>query len=351
MRLEQSRFGTAPSGEVVDRFRLQNDDVTAEFMSYGAALVSLTTPDRMGRTGHVVLGFDTLEPYLGDQPYLGATIGRFANRIAGARFPLGGRRIQLDANEAGNHLHGGARGFGRRVWRGEAFESDAAVGVRFRYRSRDGEQGYPGTLSVEVTYTLAADGELRLDYRATTDRATVVNLTHHSYFNLCDGGAGRILSHRLQIEADGFLPVDRGGLPTGEIRPVANTPLDFRSPCQIGSHIQSLVPERGGYDHCFALRPRGANTAPRRVARVVAPETGRVLELFTTQPGLQLYTGNFLGDRPAGRGGTRYGRWHALCLEPQDFPDAPNQPGFPSTTLEPGREYAHSAIFRFGLER
>jgi aldose 1-epimerase len=346
--VERSRFGATASGEIVDRFRLEREGVTAELMSYGAALLSLTAPDRSGRPGHVVLGFDSLAPYLGEQPYLGATIGRYANRIAGARFRLEGREIRLSANEKGNHLHGGERGFGRVVWRWEPFETGAAAGVRFFHRSDDGEEGYPGTLDAEVAYALGPAGELRIDYRATTDRTTVVNLTHHSYFNLRDGGASQILSHQLQIEADAFLVVDRTGLPTGEIRPVAGTPLDFRSPCEIGARIDSLVPERAGYDHCFALRDRGEATEPRLAARVLEPETGRVLELSTTQPGLQLYTGNFLGGL-AGRGDTSYGRWQALCLEPQDFPDAPNQPGFPSTTLEPGQQYAHTAIFRFGV--
>jgi aldose 1-epimerase len=319
-------------------------------MSYGATLMSLTAPDRRGRPGHVTLGFDTLPPYLGDQPYFGASVGRYANRIAGACFPLDGRPIHVTANENGNHLHGGERGFGRRVWQGRAFETATAVGVRFRYRSPDGEEGYPGTLDAEVTYTLGPANELRIDYLAHSDRTTVVNLTHHSYFNLRDAGASQILSHTLQIEADAYLAVDRGGLPSGEIRSLAGTALDFRDPCEVGSRIESLLPERNGYDHCFVLRDRGCHSEPRPAVRVVEPETGRVLEILTTQPGLQVYTGNFLDAGVRGRGGTRYGRWQALCLEPQDFPDAPNQPDFPSTILEPGGEYAHSAIFRLGVQ-
>ena len=350
MRVEKSRFGTTPAGEVVDRFLLECDGVAAELMSYGAALVSLAVPDRSGRPGQVVLGFDTLGPYLGDQPYFGATVGRYANRIAGARFRLAGRDVRVTANENPNHLHGGERGFGRRVWSGHPFTTRRAVGVRFRYRSADGEEGYPGALDTEVAYTLGPAGELRIDYRATTDRTTVVNLTHHSYFNLRDGGASRVLSHRLQIEADAYLPVDEAGLPTGEIRSVAGTALDFRRACDVGARIEALVSERGGYDHCLVMRDRGRDGEPRPAARIVEPESGRVLELSTTQPGLQLYTGNFLDDRVSGRGGRAYGRWQALCLEPQDFPDAPNRPSFPSTTLEPGRRYAHSAIFRFGVE-
>lgn len=350
MRVEQFRFGTTPQGEAVDRFLLERDVVAVELISYGAALVSLRVPDRSGRPGHVALGFDVLEPYLGDQPHFGATVGRYANRIAGARFRLGRREIRLSANEKGNHLHGGERGFSRRVWQGQAFETQTGVGVCFRYRSADGEEGYPGTLDVAVAYTLGPGGELRIDYRATSDRTTVVNLTHHSYFNLRDGGASRILPHRIQIEADAFLPVDAAGIPTGEVRPVEGTPLDFRRSCELGARIESLVPERGGYDHCFVLRERRGEGEPSLAARVCEPESGRVLELFTTQPGLQLYTGNFLDGSFEGRGGAAYGRWQAVCLEPQDFPDAPNQPGFPSTTLEPGREYAHSALFRFGVE-
>ena len=351
MRIERFRFGATPQGEAVDRFLLERDGVAVELTSYGASLVSLRVPDRNGRLGHVALGFDALEPYLGDQPHFGATVGRYANRIAGARFRLGRREIRLSANEKGNHLHGGERGFSRRVWRSEAFETQVGVGVRFQYRSADGEEGYPGSLDVAVVYTLGSGGELRIDYRASSDRTTVVNLTHHGYFNLRDGGASRILSHRVQIEADAYLPVDEVGIPTGELRPVEGTPLDFRRPCELGSRIESLVPERGGYDHCFVLRERGGEGEPSLAARVFEPESGRVLELSTTQPGLQLYTGNFLDGTFTGRGGCAYGRWQALCLEPQDFPDAPNQPGFPSTTLEPGREYAHSAAFRFGVER
>jgi aldose 1-epimerase len=350
MRIEKFRFGATPQGEAVDRFLLERDAVAVELMSYGAALVSLSVPDRSGRPGHVALGFDALEPYLGDQPHFGATVGRYANRIAGARFRLGRREIRLSANEKGNHLHGGERGFSRRVWQSETFETQAGVGVRFRYRSADGEEGYPGTLDVAVVYTLGPGGELHIDYRATSDRTSVVNLTHHGYFNLRDGGASRILPHRIQIEADAYLPVDEAGIPTGEVRPVAGTPLDFRRPCELGKRIESLVPERGGYDHCFVLRERRGEGEPSLAARVFEPESGRVVELSTTQPGLQLYTGNFLDGSFKGRGGAAYGRWQALCLEPQDFPDAPNQPGFPSTTLEPGREYAHSAIFRFGVD-
>jgi aldose 1-epimerase len=350
VRFERYRFGTTPKDEVVDGFRLERDGISAELMSYGAALVSLMAPDRTGRLGHVVLGFDTLAPYLGDQPYFGATIGRFANRIAGARFRLADRDIRVTANEKGNHLHGGNRGFGRRLWSSHPFETETAVGVRFHYLSPDGEEGYPGNLEVDVCYTLDPGGELRIDYRATTDRTTVVNLTHHSYLNLRDGGASQILSHRLQVEADAYLPVDDTGLPTGEIRSVAGTALDFRNPCDVGARIESLVTQRGGYDHCLVLRNHGPGAEPRPAARIVEPETGRVLELSTSQPGLQLYTGNFLGGQDAGRGGTAYGRWQALCLEPQDFPDAPNQPGFPATILEPGGDYAHTSIFRFGVE-
>ena len=351
MRIERFRFGATPQGEAVDRFLLERDGVALELMSYGAALVSLSVPSRNGRPGHVALGFDALEPYLGDQPHFGATVGRYANRIAGARFRLGRREIRLSANEKENHLHGGERGFSRRVWRSEAFETQAGLGVRFEYRSADGEEGYPGSLDVAVVYTLGPGGELRIDYRASSDRATVVNLTHHSYFNLRDGGASQVLSHRVQIEADSYLPVDEAGIPTGELRPVEGTPLDLRRPRELGSQIESLVPERGGYDHCLVLRERGGEGEPGLAARVFEPESGRVLELSTTQPSLQVYTGNFLDGTFTGRDGAAYGRWQALCLEPQDFPDAPNQPGFPSTTLEPGREYAHSAVFRFGVER
>lgn len=349
MRVEKTDFGTTRAGERVARFTLAGGPgVVAELIEYGVTLTRLESPDRQGRIGPVVLGFDSLEPYLDCGAYLGSTVGRFANRIAGGSFVLKGRRHDLTRNEGLHHLHGGERGFDKVVWRGEAIDGEQEVGVRFHYRSTDGEEGYPGEVDVSVSYRLDRSGGLRIDYRATADRATPVNLAHHSYFNLNSGGATSVRSHRVQIEADDHLVIDGDGIPTGEIRSVEGTPLDLRSPRALGLGIDALVASRGGYDHCFVLRSREA--APTPAARVTDPETGRTLEVLTTQPGLQLYSGNFLDGSLVGRGGVRYRRWHAFCLEAQHFPDAPNHPSFPSAVLEPGEVYAHSVVYRLGVD-
>jgi aldose 1-epimerase len=338
-----------PAGEPVALFTLQSDaGIHARVVEYGATLVGLEAPDRTGRPGPVVLGFDALEPYLSCRGYLGATVGRFANRIAGGRFTLGGREYQLCCNEGRHHLHGGERGFDKALWRGEATEEDGEVGVRFHHRSPDGDEGYPGELDVSVSYRLDGSGGLRIDYRATTNRATPVNLTNHSYFNLNSGGATPILSHEIAIEADQYLVIDDEGIPTGELRSVEGTPLDLRAPRPMGAAIEELVASRGGYDHSFVLRPRGP--APTAAARVEDPETGRILEVLTTQPGLQLYSGNFLDGSQIGRGNVAYRRWHAFCLEAQHFPDTPNRPSFPAALLEPGEVYSHTVVYRFAVQ-
>lgn len=348
MRVEKSGFGRTAAGEPVHQYRLEADrGVVARVIDYGATLTALEMPDARGRSGPVVLGFDGLEPYLVAGGYLGATVGRFANRIAGGRFAIRGHEYHVTRNEGRNHLHGGERGFDKVLWSGEAIGARDEVGVRFRYRSPHGEEGYPGELDVTVSYRLDRDGALRIDYRASTDRPTIVNLAHHSYFNLASGGATPILDHGVQIDADAYLVTDGDGIPTGEIRGVAGTPLDFRSPRTLASGIETLAESRGGYDHTFVLRPRCA--VPTFAARVSDPESGRVLEVSTTQPGLQLYTGNGLDAIPVGRGGVAYRRWHGVCLEAQHFPDAPNHSGFPSTLLEPGQPYAHSVVYRFGV--
>ncbi len=349
MRIEKTEFGITRAGERVDQFTLEGGPgIVAKLIEYGATLTSLEAPDREGRVGPVVLGFDALEPYLDCGAYLGSTVGRFANRIAGGSFVLKGRRVDLTRNEGRHHLHGGGRGFDAALWRGEAIEAEDEVGVRFRYRSADGEEGYPGELHVSVSYRLDRCGGLRIDYRATTDRATPVNLAHHSYFNLNSGGATSVLSHEIRIEADDYLVIDEEGIPTGALRAVEGTPLDFRSPRALGSRIDDLVASRGGYDHTFALRSRG--TTPTLAARVRDAETGRILEVLTTQPGLQLYSGNFLDGSLVGRGGVAYRRWRAFCLEAQHFPDTPNHPSFPSAVLEPSAVYAHSVVYRLGVE-
>jgi aldose 1-epimerase len=349
MRIEKTEFGTTPEGDGVAQFTLEGDaGVIAKLIEYGATLTSLEAPDREGRVGPVVLGFDNLEHYLNCGAYLGATVGRFANRIAGGTFSLEGRTYQLTRNEGRHHLHGGGRGFDAALWRGEAMEADDEVGVRFHYRSPDGEEGYPGALEVSVSYRLDRSGSLRIDYRATTDRATPVNLAHHSYFNLNSGGAAPVLSHQVCIEADRYLEIDEEGIPTGRLLAVEGTPLDLRSPRPLGSRIEALVASRGGYDHTFELRSR--EKTPTLAARVTEAETGRVLEVLTTQPGLQFYSGNFLDGSLIGRGGVAYRRWHAFCLEAQHFPDTPNHPSFPSALLEPGEVYAHSVVYRLGVQ-
>ncbi len=289
----------------------------------GASLVRWRVGD-----ADVVLGFPDPSRYDAPHPYLGSIVGRFANRIAFARFALDGRAHALAPNDGAHHLHGGPDGFGRRLWRAER-DGDS---VRFRIESADGDQGYPGRLEAAVRYTLDCDDALRIDFRARCDRATVVSLASHAYWNLRDGGATSALDHELEIAADHYLPVDASLIPTGELRPVRGTPFDFTRPRRIAAE----------YDHCFALRGTGL----RRVARPSDPASGRTLEVETTQPGLQLYTGNFLDGSLTGHGGARYGRHHGVCLETQAFPNAPNQPAFPSARLEPGAEYAHTTIYR-----
>ena len=352
LRLERSRFGTLRDGTAVERFVLANAAGTsAELTSYGASLVRLLARDRAGRLGDVVLGFDSLAPYLAKHPHLGGTIGRYANRIAGGRFPLDGREVVLAKNQPPHHLHGGVVGFDRVVWRADEIGERDRVGVRFSHRSPDGDEGYPGRLEVAVTYALGADDALRIDFAASADAPSVVNLTHHSYWNLRDGGASEILDHELFVNARAYTPVDRSGVPTGAIEPVAGTPLDFRSPRRIGERIAALAEARGGYDHNFVLDRAPAAAGPALAARLRDPPSGRVLEVHTTQPGLQLYAGNFLDGSLVGRGGARYRRHHGLCLETQHFPDSPNHPHFPTTRLAPGELYRHTIVYSFGTDR
>ena len=303
--------------------------------NYGGAVTSLKVPDRDGNFGEIVLGFETLDEYVRCPRYFGALIGRHANRIARGRFTLDGVEYQLPCNNGANHLHGGFKGFDKRVW--DVRESDKAL--HLSYFSKDGEEGYPGNVTAFVDYTLL-DNELRIDYRATTDRDTIVNLTNHSYFNL--RGAGTILDHELTLNADHYTPVSEALIPTGEIKAVAGTPMDFRRGKAIGSELQNVP---GGYDHNFVLN--NADGSLRPGARLYEPVTGRVLEIFTTEPGMQFYSGNFLDGSLIGRNGVAYELYTGLCLEPQHFPDAPNHSNFPSTILRPGEEYTHTSLYRF----
>lgn len=330
--------------------RLRNaNGLEAEILPFGATLARLRAPDRAGRLGDVVLSLADPRAYAGDQPHLGASVGRFANRIGGASFVLDGRRHALAANDGPNHLHGGPQGFSRRPWRVvERFEVPGGAGVALAIESPDGDGGYPGAVSAVARYALGGDDALRIDYEAATDAPTVLSLANHAYFALDDGGASPVLDHVLWLRASHVLPVDETGLPTGAIEPVAGTPFDFTTPAPLGARIAALVPARGGYDHPFALDPPHDLAAP--AARLVAPRSGRVLEVRTTQPAIQLYTGNFLTGDLACRGGVRPARWHAVCLETQSFPNAPNEPRFPSARLDPGRPYRHTTVYALGME-
>jgi aldose 1-epimerase len=324
--IQSAPFGHAPDGTPLSLFTLTNAaGMRASITNYGGIVTQLWVPDRDGRPGNVTLGFDTAAEYFGRSPYFGALIGRCGNRIADGRFTLDGVPYQLVSNDGPHHLHGGAQGFDKVAW-AAAIEGDALV---LRYRSPDGEQGYPGNLDVEARYRLSADNALEVALRATTDRATPVNLTHHAYFNLAGGGT--INDHELWIDAPRYTPVDAGLIPTGELAPVAGTPFDFRQPRPIGDAV---------YDHNFVLAP-AAGTAPRCAVRVREPHTGRVLEVFTHEPGVQFYSGNFLD------GSLGFPQRGGFCLEPQHFPDAPNQPHFPSVILRPGEVYANTLAFRF----
>ena len=340
-------FGATPSGETVELFTLANaHGMTVRVMTYGGIIVSLEVPDRRGTSGDVVLGYDSLAGYLGHSPYFGAIVGRYGNRIAKGRFTLDGREYRLATNNGPNHLHGGIRGFDKVVWRAEPFDDARGSGVVLSHTSLDGDEGYPGTLTAKVTYTLTDRNELRIDYEATTDRATPVNLTQHSYFNLA--GSGNILDHELMIAADSFTPVDSTLIPTGAIVPVAGTPFDFRTPHPIGGRIGAADEQLrfgGGYDHNFVLTR--ADTGLALAARVSDPASGRILEIRTTEPGIQFYSGNFLDGSITGKHGVVYAHRTGFALETQHFPDSPNQPEFPSTILRPGQIYRSTTTWTF----
>jgi len=338
-------FGRLPGGEAVEIYQLLNrNGLEARVMTYGATLVSLKLPDREGRFAGVHLGFDTLEGYLGGHPYMGVIVGRYANRIAKGRFTLDGVEYRLALNNNGNTLHGGLKGFDKAVWEAEPVRAADGAGVKLTYLSRDMEEGYPGNLAVTVLYTLTGADELRIDYEAVTDRRTPVNLTNHAYWNLKGAGRGGVLGHVVRIEADRVTAVDSPAtlIPTGEYEAVAGTPLDFTSPHAIGERIARV---EGGYDHNYVLLAGGGAMA--LAATVEEPESGRVLEIRTDQPAIQLYTGNFLDGTVVGKGGQAYPKHSGFCLETQHFPDSPNHPNFPSTILEPGKKFRTSTVHKF----
>ncbi len=347
--VKREPFGKMPDGAEVELFTLRNAaGMEIRAISYGGIITSLRVPDRNGRFDDVVLGFDRLEDYLEDHPFFGAIIGRYGNRIARGQFTLNGTTYKLATNNGPNHLHGGNKGFDKVLWK--AAPVDGKNAVTFTRTSPDGEEGYPGNLQVQVTYTLTDENELIVDYRATTDKPTVVNLTQHSYFNLAGQASGDILGHQLRLNADRYTPVDETLIPTGELAPVEGTPFDFRKPTAIGSRINGPHPQvknGQGYDHNWVLNRSGSGL--QLAARVVEPKTGRTLEIRTTEPGIQFYSGNFLDGKLTGKQGARYNHRTGFCLETQHFPDSPNQPKFPSTTLRPGTEYSSRTVFTFGV--
>ena len=343
-------WGKTASGEKVRLFTLKNAaGMEAKVTNYGGILVALSVPDKKGQLADVVLGFDTLEPYLGKHPHFGALTGRYANRIGGAKFKLNGQDVQVTANSGKNHIHGGVENFAKKVWKASDFHKDGSVGVEMRYTSPDGEEGFPGTLECLVTYTLKADNTLEIKYRATTDKATVVNLTNHSYFNLAGEGSGDVLGHEMMIAATEYTLTDDALIPTGEIASVVGTPLEFNVPLKIGSRIGSdfkALVQGKGYDHNYILR---AGTGLRLAAKVREPKSGRVMTVMTTEPGVQLYTGNHLKGL-AGKSGHVYEKRHGFCLETQHYPDSPNQPAFPPVVLHPGDVYQSTTSFQFSTE-
>jgi len=340
-------FGRMPDGTPVDLYVLTNaNGMTAKIMTYGATLTELQVPDRNGKFADVVLGFDNLEGYQAGHPFFGSTVGRVANRIAKGRFTLDGKEYKLATNNGPNHLHGGMKGFDKVVWKAAVLGTEmGGLAVRFEYLSKDGEEGYPGNLKAELTYTLTDKNYLRLDYKATSDKATPVNLTNHSYFNLAGQGAGDILGQELMIAADRYTPTDSTLIPTGKIEPVKGTPLDFTMSTAIGKRIAEIKADPVGYDHNFVLRGDGKKA--ELAARVVEPKSGRVMEVLTTEPGVQFYTGNFLDGKNKGKGGAVYKKHAGFCLETQHFPDSVNHANFPSVILKPGETFKSTTIYSF----
>lgn len=348
----RSEFGKLRDGRSVEAITLSNSSgMTVRVISYGAILQSVSVPDRQGRSAEVTLGYDNMEGYLVAPNYFGATVGRYANRIRGGQFTLGGKTYQLTRNDGGNALHGGPAGFDKRLWTVEEVRSGPVASVRLRYVSADGEEGYPGELAVTATYSLGEENVLTVDYEAETTRPTIVNITNHSFFNLSgEASQKQIYDHFLTIPAEATTPVDEGLIPTGEIRPVKGTPFDFRKPTRIGERIRDARDPQivfgQGYDENFVVA-RGVSDEPRFLARVEAPDTGRILDIYSNQPGIQLYTGNFLDGSAIGRSGHAYRQGDGIALEPQLFPDTPNQPSFGSARLDPGQTYRNTIVYRF----
>jgi aldose 1-epimerase len=354
-QVEQTKFGMMPDGKtVITSYTLSNrNGLKTKIIDYGGIVTELHVPDKDGKFADVVLGFDNLDGYLKGHPFFGANAGRSANRIAGGKFTLDGKQYTLATNNGPNHLHGGNEGFDKKVWRAEPGMGATGPTVRLTYLSRDGEEGYPGNLSVTVTYTLTNDNELRIDFAATTDKPTLCNLAHHSYFNLAGHDSGDILSHEVQIFAKHYTPTNDTLIPTGKIEPVAGTPFDFTAPMPIGKRIKEIQAKPVGYDINFVL-DAPAGPPPERAARVTEPKTGRVMEVFTTEPGLQFYTGNFLDGSNVGKGGAVYKQYAGFCMEAQKFPDSINRPEWKDKSnpiLRPGEEYRQTTVYKFSVRQ
>src|SRR5579859_3000263 len=351
--MEKKAFGTTPDGKADDLYILKNKNgMEVSITNYGGTVTSIKVPDRGGKMADVILGYDTLEGYVADKVYFGATVGRYCNRIGHAEFSIDGVKYTLAKNNGDNTLHGGIKGFNKALWEAKDVSKGDEPALELKYTSKDGEEGFPGSLMTTVVYTLTGKNELRIDYSATTDKKTVVNLTNHSYFNLAGPGSGDVLKTVLQIDADKITPVDSGLIPTGELKSVQGTPFDFRKPTAIGERIDTddeQLKLGKGYDHNFVLiknKPSGLTLA----AHAEEPTTGRVLEVWTTEPGVQLYTGNFLDGSIHGKGGVAYTQRSAFCLETQHFPDSPNHPSFPSTLLTPGQRHHTTTIYKFSTK-
>jgi aldose 1-epimerase len=345
--LQKQSFGQTPEGTSVDLWTLSNSKgMVVKIMTYGAIVTSLSVPDRNGQPGDVVLGFDNLAGYLKGHPYFGAIVGRVGNRIAKGQFTLNGTTYHLATNNGPNHLHGGLKGFDKVVWTAEPLQDPNAVGVKMTYVSRDGEEGYPGNCTVEVIYTVTEDNELRLDYKVTTDKDTPANVTNHSYWNLAGAEKGGILNHLLTLNADRYTPVDATLIPTGDLKPVEGTEMDFRKPVAIGARIKQVGGNPVGYDHNYVLNGEGR----KLVARVEEPSSGRIMEIYSTEPGVQFYSGNFLDGTLQGKKGVIYRQYHGFCLETQHFPDSVNQPKFPSYVIKAGQTYKSTTIHKFSAK-
>ncbi|MCI0392075.1 MAG: galactose mutarotase [Acidobacteria bacterium] len=349
--LKKEVFGKTADGQSVELYTLTNaNGLEARIITYGGIVVSLKTPDRKGQMDDIVLGFDSLDEYLKGHPFFGTLTGRYANRIAKGRFTLNGVEYKLATNNGPNHLHGGVKGFDKAVWKARQVPAKDGVALELAHLSKDGDEGYPGNLTAIVVYTLTDKNELKIDYSATTDKDTVINLTNHSYFNLAGQGSGDILNHQVTINARSFTPVDSTLIPTGELRSVKDTPFDFTQPAAIGARVnqdEEQLKFGQGYDHNFVIN--GQTGVLRQAAKVSDPVTGRVMEVLTTEPGVQLYIGNFLREMK-GKAGKVYNRRHGFCLETQHFPDSPNKPSFPSSVLKKGGRYQTTTVFKFSAQ-